>query len=221
MIVLIEAKNYRCLRYVRQKIGQFQVLVGPNASGKSTFLDVPALLGDVLLRGVTEPVRDRSADPRSLFWMHQGHSFELSVELAIPADLQAYLGKADLKHARFEMEIGFNEADELMIRSENLWLKPSGHPVGEGGQQHLIPSEPNYVVSPEGKSKPGKWKRIVSKTTGNDSFESETGKWKNSFSFGPLSSLEISIRPFVSGEERLTSEPCSLPECLDEQHVRV
>lgn len=40
MISLIEAKGYRCLRYVRQALGDFHVLVGSNASGKTTFLDV-------------------------------------------------------------------------------------------------------------------------------------------------------------------------------------
>lgn len=45
MIRLIEALNFRCLRYVKQELGPFHVLVGPNASGKTTFLDVIAFLG--------------------------------------------------------------------------------------------------------------------------------------------------------------------------------
>ena len=45
MFTLIEALNYRCLRYVRQPLGDFRVLVGPNASGKTTFLDVVAFWG--------------------------------------------------------------------------------------------------------------------------------------------------------------------------------
>jgi predicted ATPase len=44
MITLVEALNYRCLRYIRQPLGPFHVLVGPNASGKTTFLDVIAFL---------------------------------------------------------------------------------------------------------------------------------------------------------------------------------
>ncbi len=31
---LIEALNFRCLRYVSQPLGPFHVLAGPNASGK-------------------------------------------------------------------------------------------------------------------------------------------------------------------------------------------
>lgn len=48
MIVEIEALSYRCLRYVRQPLAPFQVLIGPNASGKSTFLDVAAFLADLV-----------------------------------------------------------------------------------------------------------------------------------------------------------------------------
>ncbi|MFN4258579.1 MAG: hypothetical protein ACK4RK_04730 [Gemmataceae bacterium] len=36
MLTLIEALNYRCLRYVHQPLGPFHILVGPNASGKTT-----------------------------------------------------------------------------------------------------------------------------------------------------------------------------------------
>ena len=51
MITLIEAKNYRCLYSVRQTLSPFQVLVGPNASGKTTFLDVVSFLGDFISEG--------------------------------------------------------------------------------------------------------------------------------------------------------------------------
>ncbi len=44
MICRIEALNYRGLRHVSQEVRPFEVLVGPNASGKSTFLDVPAFI---------------------------------------------------------------------------------------------------------------------------------------------------------------------------------
>lgn len=52
MITLVEALGYRCLRYVSQPLGPFHVLVGPNASGKSTFLDVISFLGQLMTDGV-------------------------------------------------------------------------------------------------------------------------------------------------------------------------
>jgi hypothetical protein len=52
-VTRIEALGYRSLRYVSQPLLPFQVLVGPNASGKSAFLDVIAFLGDLLRVGWT------------------------------------------------------------------------------------------------------------------------------------------------------------------------
>jgi len=56
MITRIEALNYRCLRYISRPLRRFQVLVGPNASGKTTFLDVPAFLGDLVSEGLNAAV---------------------------------------------------------------------------------------------------------------------------------------------------------------------
>jgi len=36
----VQAEGFRSLRSVDQRMGPFQALVGPNASGKTTFLDV-------------------------------------------------------------------------------------------------------------------------------------------------------------------------------------
>lgn len=58
-IVRVEALGYRCLRYVAQDLGAFQILVGANASGKSTFLDVVGFLGDL------EPCPERLPVPAS------------------------------------------------------------------------------------------------------------------------------------------------------------
>jgi AAA15 family ATPase/GTPase len=52
MITLVEALGYRSLRYISQPLGPFHVLVGPNASGKTTFLDVIAFLGRLVSDGV-------------------------------------------------------------------------------------------------------------------------------------------------------------------------
>jgi predicted ATPase len=40
MFTRIEAENYRCLRKFAVELGPYQVLAGPNASGKSTLFDV-------------------------------------------------------------------------------------------------------------------------------------------------------------------------------------
>ena len=80
MITRIEAKGYRCLEYVNQRLGDFHVLVGQNASGKTTFLDTLAFLGKMLADGLDEAVAERSENFSDLIWNHSGTSFELAVE---------------------------------------------------------------------------------------------------------------------------------------------
>ena len=45
MISLVEALSFRAIRHTRQPLDRFQILVGPNASGKSTFLGIVDLMG--------------------------------------------------------------------------------------------------------------------------------------------------------------------------------
>jgi predicted ATPase len=68
------------LQYVRQPLRDFQVLIGPNASGKTTFLDVVGFLGDLLSKGLDEAITERSTDIRDLFFFRRGERFELALE---------------------------------------------------------------------------------------------------------------------------------------------
>ena len=97
MIRRIEALNYRCLRHVSQPLEHFHVLVGPNASGKSTFLDVLGLVRDLLTKGVDDAIlaregtiesvgRARSVD--ELIFNQIADRFELAIELEIPDELR-------------------------------------------------------------------------------------------------------------------------------------
>ena len=84
MIALVEALNFRCLRYVRRSLGPFHVLVGPNASGKTTFLDVIGFLRDVVSNGLEDAVADRTPNPLDLLSQRQGERVELAVEVDVP-----------------------------------------------------------------------------------------------------------------------------------------
>jgi hypothetical protein len=53
MIQLLQTKNFRMLRSNSVALQPFQVLVGQNASGKSTFLGALQFLGDVLKGGAS------------------------------------------------------------------------------------------------------------------------------------------------------------------------
>lgn len=122
MISLIEALNYRSLRYVRQPLSPFQILIGPNGSGKTALLEVPSFLAQLIEVGVELamdaddrlPIPLRATDPRQLLWKQQGQLFELAVECPIPATEQV---------CRYELAI---DAGASSIVAENLLVIPRG-----------------------------------------------------------------------------------------------
>lgn len=194
IVTRIEALGYRSLRYVSQTLGPFHVLVGPNASGKSTFLDVVAFLGDILRGGIEVAVQGdprlgiplRAPDARHLTWMRQGARFELAIELSIPAEQRKRLknGRADL--CRYEMAI--DVAGPLRIVAETLWLRPA-EVVATPFQRSLFPeppTPPESIVHPPRRHTPRGWKKVVSRGEERERvmFMSETSGWNNPFRLG-------------------------------------
>ena len=199
MIHRIEALNFRSLRYISQEVGQFQVLVGPNASGKSTFLDVVALLGDFVRSGLDEALlfgrnagqgRARSLD--ELIFNQIADSFELAVEFNVPKWVRAAKNgngspKADL--ARYEVAFGKGPQGELEIKSEVLWLIDSAKAVSppRRSQLPLFPTEPSppKTIMTTGKT-PAGWQTVAKKvpSSGNDYYKSESGQWNIQYRVG-------------------------------------
>ena len=91
----IEALHFRCLKYIQQPLGPFRVLIGPNASGKTTFLDVVTFLGRLVSDGLDAALQDRTNVLDDLLWQQQGHSFELAVEATIPEVRRSQLSKPE------------------------------------------------------------------------------------------------------------------------------
>jgi predicted ATPase len=124
MIYLIEAKNFRCLRYIRQPLGPFHVLVGPNASGKTTFLDVVAFLGRLVSDGLDAAIKDRTENVQDLLWGRSGKDFELAIEVKIPEDRRKLLYDKNFDVIRYEVSIGIDEkTKEMVLLSEKALLK--------------------------------------------------------------------------------------------------
>ncbi len=140
MITLIEALNYRCLRYIHQPLDRFHILVGPNASGKTTFLDVVAFLGMMVSEGSSEvSVEQRTKNFQDLLWNRQGDLFELGLEAAIPEELRR--SKRQYDTIRYEVRIGqVPDTGEVGILEERVTLKMSETP--ECRQGFLFPMEP-------------------------------------------------------------------------------
>lgn len=155
MITLIEARNYRCLRYIRQPLGPFHVLVGPHASGKSTFLDVIAFLGKLVSDGLETAVFERTWNIKDLIWGRQGNGFELAIEAAIPGECHSLLGDKEFDTIRYEIEIEIDvDSEELTIKDEKVALKKTDRlsKIEEEDQGDLFPdwkgNPPGTIISP-------------------------------------------------------------------------
>ena len=165
IVTRIEALGFRSLRYVSQRLGPFHVLVGPNASGKSAFLDVLAFLGDLQRDDLKHAIMGyqpfRATDPRHLAWMGRGKSFELAIETTVPNALQEHIKDRPTRVCRYEIEV--EVSDPYRIARETLWIKPDKN----AGTEHVrsqFPSPPEppdgIIVDPEKRSPTG-WRRVV------------------------------------------------------------
>jgi predicted ATPase len=187
---MIEALNFRCLRHVAQPMADFHILVGPNASGKTTFLDVVAFLGDLVSGGLQDAISARTHNFSDLVWRREEHSFELAIELEFPPNLQQLLEKPSHRLVRYEVEIGMQrDSGEVGILAEKVLLLAQ-NVRRRTVQRALFPAEavpPRSILTrtriPGGKT-------IVNKArTGNDNFYDETGKgWDHVFKLGPRKS---------------------------------
>ncbi len=190
MITGIEALRFRCLRYVSQPLGRFHVLVGPNASGKTTFLDVVAFFADLVSHGLDAAVEKRTQNFQDLTWGRDGDSFELALELAIPPELQEKLPDRRFDTIRYEIALGLDpESGMVTFRAETVMLKAAEQE--EPAQRELFPQiTPTPSTLLEG-TKSARSRTIINKVIdGNDNFYSETysakGKgWVPAFKLGP------------------------------------
>ena len=194
-VTRIEALNYRSLRHVSQQLSPFQVLVGANASGKSTFLDVVGFLSDLARAGLVAAVEGdprlavahRAPDAKQLVWMRSGDRFELALEMAIPDDRRKLLKNGKSDACRYEVAI--EVAGDLAIANETFWLKPTEAPAAPGVQREMFPqllTPPEHIVHLPRKQTPPGWRKVISRGEEADrvTFTSEVGAWNNPFRLG-------------------------------------
>jgi predicted ATPase len=185
MITLVEALGFRSLKYVKQPLGPFHVLVGPNASGKTTFLDVVAFMGQLVGEGLDAAVGARTQNFQDLTWLRQGTSFELAVEAEIPSDRRPALENPAWNAIRYEICIGTSEEDgEVQILRERVLLRENAQQIAQRTLFPHAPKAPDTILSP--KIVKGAKSVLTKVPDGNDNFYDETGKgWDHAFKLGP------------------------------------
>ncbi len=167
MIVGIAIRNFRIIKEIAPAIelGAFHVLVGPNASGKSTFLDALDFVRDCVRDGPRSAVESRVPDLRDLTFMRRGGAIEIDLWLDMGSSLpsqQANLIRYQLS-VQSDNQLGISVADELKQYSKS-WI--------QGGK--------GLRFSPNARPK-----RLLGKTSkGSDFYKRETGTYQDSFVFG-------------------------------------
>lgn len=191
MFSRIQTRHFRSLKGVDQQLGPMQALVGPNASGKTTFLDVIGLLSDLIRqRGdVRDAVFSRSSSFEKLVWQGPNavQSFQLAVEAPIPPTVRSKMAedKKNYDLVRYEIEIGMDRVNnELGLNHETLWLRSAGAGGGDI-QRTLFPATPAEAPNVLSQSKKGLRVALKKVPDGNDNYYPEgAASYTPSFKLG-------------------------------------
>jgi hypothetical protein len=191
MFTRIQTRHFRSLKGVDQSLGPIQALVGPNASGKTTFLDVVGLLSDLIRqRGdVREVVFSGSGSFEKLVWQGGGTSqaFQLAVEAPIPAEVRERMADDKKQYAvvRYELEIGMDQAsNQLGLNHETLWLR-TAEPERDAPQRALFPAAPDEAPNLLSQSRKGSRVALKKVPSGNDNYYPEgSASYTPSFKLG-------------------------------------
>lgn len=196
MIRLIEAANFRSLRYVSQEVRRCQVMVGANATGKSTFLDVVHFVGDMLRYDLDTAIEKRTRNWYDLTFGGNGGHIELAIEVSLPEHLKKQYANGNLGGIydliRYEVEIGMQKKENRpAIFREHLILLDSAKWARKTSRLESLsfPTEflPEKILGRKLPRKPAYKRVLTKKENGNATFYPEATKgqnWTPSFNLG-------------------------------------
>lgn len=190
MIERIWVRNFRMLASNRVDLRRFAVLVGRNASGKSTLMSALRFVSQVLSDGVARAVElalDGSGATFGDLCFREAHPLEFAVVVALAKG-----------RYRYELEVGPRSPEEgPVVLRESLYKLPDEPAHAAAGavleQRSLFGDEADLddVIHTQA---PRRWRKIVGKTAdGKDYFQDERTTWNNQFRFGPTRSALGSI----------------------------
>jgi predicted ATPase len=173
----LEVRHYKSLRRVDVPLEALNILVGPNASGKSTALDVFAFLKDALERDVEYAVRARGRTLAELVWKNEdvADGFEFAVEMDVPAALAA---DYPYRRVRYALGVGLDADGAIAVRGETLVLLATDDlPVS-------VPDAPDALTSTD--VLPEKRFQVFKKWgSGTDHYRAEFDGWETLFRRSP------------------------------------
>lgn len=178
MITGITIRNYKAIKeMINLPLDRFHLLVGPNASGKSTFLDALHFVRDCLDVGPLRAVEKRAIpDFDDLTFMRRGGVIEIELWFDGESLLESQKGNL----LNYKISIGKDERLGVALQDESLkQYAKSWQPAGK-------PFEFSDKLKP---------RRLLGKTSkAADFYQRENGKYQDSFVFG-MDKSTLSLTP--------------------------
>ena len=191
MIRRLQVLNYRGLRHLDLRLAPFQILVGRNASGKSTVLDAIAFLRDLVASGLDAAVEKRTRNFQDLVWRRptEDSGFELAVECGL-AERNPEAPPEPEDDRVFRYEVAVREVDGApRITAERGLLGPLGA-SGFGRRRARFPDPPPAPETIFVDAENGDYRQVLARTdAGAWRYEPETAQlvgepWESPHTFG-------------------------------------
>ncbi len=210
----IQVLNYGCLRYVDVPMDRFHVLIGPNASGKSTLMDAIKFVSDVVRDGVTSACERRTSNFADLVWSRPSNPkqqrFEIVLEFVLPDEVRALLPPdRSYQFFRYTLAVGANrETNQIGIDEERGALLVGSPPRDR--QLAFFPEPMAPVESMVQRSRRGMRTIFGKSSSGRSRYYPETVQkvgaqgWRAAFNLGAERSA-MSILPDTVDEYPVTT----------------
>jgi predicted ATPase len=147
MLERIHIENYKCLRDVTVELGDFTILIGPNDSGKSSFLEVVQTFGKLITQGYPATFKDDRSLANLVWGRDSGLDIVLELEGTTPTPTHRFV-------YRLEIPVDARRPRETLQwdGAKVLWTEEPDSGQGQP-QQQTPPSSTLVVVLPQGQGK--------------------------------------------------------------------
>lgn len=155
MIRSITIKNFRSLRNVSLQPGLINVFVGPNASGKTNFIEALKFLAHAAGSGLSKAITDRGGFPE-IFW--KGETSDSEIEFGLTVDLPLKVDESVPADYRLIVEGGLTglitvKREVLRIKGHRDFVDIIDMKSGHGKASHIdgskafdVPGDPSISL---------------------------------------------------------------------------